>query len=158
MQALPAVNAASLATALPTRSISQQSYESAGVPVDPKKLKVTDFSRVTAEHVQGLGLQLLAGRHLSSSDVVTPEPSVALVNEAFAHANWPNQSALGKMFIFSGESGMNVNYTVVGVVSTAHQFGPDAASHPEIYLPGHRMAKMSLVVRTAGDRYRWQMQ
>ena len=58
---------------------------------------------------------------------------------------------LEKVFIFGGEGGKEVRYTVVGIVSNEHQFGPDAATHAQIYLPGHHMQGMSLVVRVAGD-------
>lgn len=149
---LPGVQAASLATALPMRSISEQSYELPGVPTDPNKPKVSDFARVTAGHVKALGLHLLAGRDLAESDVNAVRPDVALVNEAFARANWPNQNPLGKVIVFGGEDGKNVNYRVVGVVGNAHQFGPDATPHIEMYLPSrHVMQNMSLLVRTTGD-------
>jgi putative ABC transport system permease protein len=151
VQQLPGVEAASLATALPMRSISEQSYELPGVPSDPNKMKVTDWARVTEQHVQALGLHLLAGRNLMHDDVYAARPDVALVNEAFARANWPGQKPLGKVFVFGGEDGRNINYRVVGLVSNAHQFGPDATPHPEVYFPSHHMQNMSLVVRTPGD-------
>jgi predicted permease len=151
VQQLPGVKAASLATALPMRSISEQSYELPGVPSDPNKMKVTDWARVTDQHVQALGLHLLAGRNFTHDDVYAARPDVALVNEAFGRANWPAQNPLGKIFVFSGENGKNVNYRVIGLVGDTHQFGPDAAPHPEVFLPSHHMQNMSLVVRTAGD-------
>ncbi len=151
VQQLPGVAAASLATALPMRSISESSYELPGVPFDPNKMKVTDWARVTDQHVQALGLHLLAGRNLTQEDVYALRPDVALVNKAFAQGNWPGQNPLGKIFVFGGEDGKNVNYRVVGLVSNTHQFGPDAAPHPEIYLPSHHMQKMALVVRSSGD-------
>jgi len=148
---LPGVRAASLTTALPMRSISEASYQIAGVPTDPNKVKVTDWSRVTDEHVQAVGMHLLRGRDLSRQDVLASTPDVALVNDAFARANWPHQDAIGKVFIFGGEQGKEVRYRVVGIVSNEHQFGPDAATHAQIYLPSHHMQGMSLVVRVAGD-------
>ncbi len=151
VQRLPGVKAASLATALPMRSISEQSYDLPGVPTDPKKMKVTDWTRVTAGHVKALGLHLLAGRDLTDEDVFAARPDVALVNGAFARANWPNQNPLGKVIVFGGEDGKNINYRVVGVVTDAHQFGPDAAPHIEMYLPSHHMRNMSLLVRITRD-------
>ena len=147
----PGVQAASLSTALPMRSISESSYELPGVPNDPNKMKTTDWSRVTDQHVEALGLHLLAGRNLTRADVYAPKPDVALVNDAFARANWPGQNPLGKVFIFSGEEGKYMNYRVVGVVSNAHQFGPDATPHTEVYIPSRHMQSMLLLVRTHGD-------
>jgi putative ABC transport system permease protein len=151
VQHLPGVRAASLTTALPMRSISEQSYQIPGVPTDPNKMKVTDWARVTDKHVDAIGMRLLRGRSLTRQDVLASMPDVALVNDAFARANWPHDDAIGKAFLFSGEDGKDVRYTVVGVVSNEHQFGPDTATHAQIYLPGHHMQGMSLVVRAAGD-------
>lgn len=146
IQQLPGVRAASLATALPMRSISEQDYLLPGDPKNPVKPKVTDWSRITDEHVDAIGMRLLKGRNITHNDVFTAQPNVALVNETFARVNWPGQNPLGKIVIFN-----NTNYAVVGVVSDEHQFGPDAAPHLQIYVPGHHMQKMSLVVRTTGD-------
>ena len=151
VQVLPGVKAASLATALPMRRIDERSYRLPGDPQDPKKFKVTDWSRITAEHVQAVGMRVIQGRNITRQDVDTAQPNVALVNEAFARANWPGQNPLGKTVLFSSEQGKEMNYTVVGVVSDEHQFGPDSAPHIQIYLPGRHMQTMLLVVRTAGD-------
>jgi predicted permease len=146
VQHLPGVQAASLSTALPMRSISEESYELPGVPSDPDKMKVVDWSNVTEQHVDALGLHLLRGRNLTRADVTAAAPDVALVNEAFAKANWPNQNAIGKVFLFH-----SWKPRVVGVVGDIHQVGPDQAPHIEVYIPGHRMQSMQLVVRTIGD-------
>lgn len=148
---LPAVEAASLASALPMRTISERNYGLPGVAVDPTKLKVTDWARVTEGHTRALGLRLLSGRDLTRADVEAPHPDVALVNELFARATWPNENPLGKVFTFAGEDGKEMNYKVVGLVSSAHQFGPDSDSHPEVYLPSRHMQSMLVLVRTAGD-------
>jgi hypothetical protein len=60
IQRLPGVRAASLATALPMRSISEQSYRLPGDPENPAKPKVTDWSRVTDEHVRAIGMRIRA--------------------------------------------------------------------------------------------------
>ncbi len=151
IQALPGVRAASLATALPMRSISEQSYNLPGIAVDPNKMKVTDWSRVTEDHVKAIGMRIVKGRDITHQDVFTAQPNVGLVNETFARVNWPGQDPLGKTVLFDSEQHKQASYTVVGVVSDEHQFGPDSAPHLQIYLPGHHMDKMSLVVRTAGN-------
>jgi putative ABC transport system permease protein len=151
VQHLPGVLSTSLSTALPMRSISESSYQLPGKPVDPQRPAVTDWSRITEDYVKAIGLRLLRGRDLTRDDVLASEPNVALVNSAFARANWPNQDPLGKVFSFGGEHGKQINFAVVGVVSDEHQFGPDSAPHTEIYLPSNQMRAMSLAVRTASD-------
>jgi putative ABC transport system permease protein len=151
VQQLPGVHAASLATALPMRSISEQSYRLPGDPENPAKPKVTDWSRITNEHVAAVGMRVVQGRDFTPQDVFAAHPNVALINEAFARTNWPGQNPLGKTVLFNDEQGKETGYTVVGLVSDEHQFGPDSAPHLQMYLPGHHMRSMLLVVRTAGD-------
>jgi putative ABC transport system permease protein len=151
VQHLPGVLSASLSTALPMRSISESSYQLPGKPVDPQRPTLTDWSRITDGYLRTIGLRLLRGRDLTRDDVAAAKPNVALVNSAFARANWPNQNTLGKIFMFAGQHGKQVNFTVVGIVSDEHQFGPDSTPHTEIYLPSNQMRTMSLAVRTASD-------
>jgi putative ABC transport system permease protein len=96
-------------------------------------------------------MRIVKGRDLTREDILTAQPNVLLVNEAFARANWPGQDPLGKAVIFGSEANKDLEYRVVGIVSDEHQFGPDAAPHLQIYIPGHHMQQMSLVVRTTGD-------
>lgn len=151
IQRLAGVRAASLATALPMRSISESGYRLPGDPENPVKAKVTDWSRITDEHVNAIGMRILAGRDLTRADMLAAQPNAALVNETFARVNWPGQNPIGKTVLFTNEQGKEANYTVVGVVSDEHQFGPDSAPHLQIYIPSHHMQQMLLVVRTVGD-------
>jgi putative ABC transport system permease protein len=151
VQQLPGVRAASLATALPMRSISEQGYRLPGDPEHPTRAKVTDWSRITDEHADAIGMRILTGRNITREDVFTARPNVVLVNEAFARTTWPAQNPLGKTIIFDDEQHTSATYMVIGMVSNEHQFGPDTAPHLQIYLPGHHMQEMSLVVRTAKD-------
>jgi len=151
IQRLPGVRAASLATALPMRSISESGYRLPGDPENPAKPKVTDWSRITGDHVNAIGMRLLQGRNITRADVLTAQPGVVLVNETFARENWPRQNPIGKTVLFKSEQRKETAYTVVGVVSDEHQFGPDSAPHPQIYIPGHHMQQMWLVVRTTAD-------
>jgi putative ABC transport system permease protein len=151
VQHLPGVRAVSLSTALPMRTINEQSYQLPGIPEDRNKPLVTDWARVTAGHVKAVGMRILRGRDFEPADMLALQPHVALVNEAFAKANWPNQQPLAKQFLFANEQGKEIPYSVVGVVSDEHQFGPDTATHTQIYLPGHHQQSSSLVVRSSGD-------
>ena len=101
--------------------------------------------------MQALGLHLVQGRNLTRADVEAAKPTVTIVNESFARANWPNQNALGKVIVFSGDGRDDLNYKIVGIVGNVHQMGPDAESRIEVYIPDHQMQTMSLLVRTSGD-------
>ena len=123
VQRVPGVQAASLTTTLPMRRINEQSYALPGVPIDPNHLKVTDWARVTDDDVQTLGFHLLRGRNFTPEDVAKEQPDTALVNAAFARANWPSQDAIDKRFFFPGENGKDVTYTITGVIGDAHSSG-----------------------------------
>jgi ABC-type antimicrobial peptide transport system permease subunit len=61
-----------------------------------------------------MGLRVLDGRWLDSTDVATSVP-VTVINESFARRMWPGQSAIGK-HITSSWSGTPVAIEVVGVL------------------------------------------
>jgi putative ABC transport system permease protein len=100
---------------------------------------------------KNLVFTLVRGRTFNQSEVRSRQPAVAVVNETFVRQNWPNGNAIGKVILFGGERGGTVRFSVIGIVGDEHQFGPDEASHPEMYLPGHHLQDMILLVRTAGD-------
>ncbi len=147
---LPGVSAATLTDALPMRSITQTSYGLEGKTAKPGEELITDLAHVEGGYLETLGLKLFRGRTIETHDVLTNQ-LVALVNQAFAQENWPKQDALGKSVYFGSGKGKSTRYSVVGIVSDERQFGPDAPSHTQVYLPQHGLQSAILVARTTGD-------
>jgi putative ABC transport system permease protein len=145
------IESAALTTALPMKSVSQSSFEIPGRPKEKDKIPVTDWARVSDGYFETLKMQVREGRTFTRAEVVSPEPEVAVVNEAFARKFFPGEKVLRKQVRFANEKGAATTYQVVGVVANEHQMGPDNELGAEIYLPGQHLNDMLLVARTVGN-------
>jgi putative ABC transport system permease protein len=78
---------------------------------------------------------------------------VAVINETFARAYWPDQSALGHRLQFGGAT--QPWRTIVGVVRDVRERGHEVEMKPGTYIPYAQNLTSwfpeSLVVRTTGD-------
>jgi putative ABC transport system permease protein len=108
-------------------------------------VKQAFFRTVTPGYLETMGMKLLAGRTVDSSDRAETQP-VALVNRTFSRLAWPERDPLGQRFsIYGGR----LELLVVGVVGDVHFGGPASPPKPEFYLP-HAQASysaMTVVVR-----------
>ena len=89
---------------------------------------------------------LVRGRLFASTDR-SGAPKVALINEAAAHAFWPDQNPVGKRVGINGESAR-----VIGIVGDVRQF-IDSLAKPEVYLPYAQSptSQMMIFVGVSGD-------
>ena len=96
--------------------------------------------------------QLIEGRLLEESDG-RDAPLVAVINETFARAYWPDESALGHRLQFGGAT--QPWRTIVGVVRDVRERGYELAMKPGTYIPYAQNLTSwfpeSLVIRTTGD-------
>ena len=117
-------------------------FEGRETPINQAPL--VDASIVTPEYFQLLGTTLLRGRLFSESDN-EKVPGVAVINEAFARAYWPNENPVGKRLKLptpGNRSSLSWN-TVIGVLADARTESLADSSVPQMYL--------SLYQRTAKD-------
>jgi putative ABC transport system permease protein len=73
--------------------------------------------------------RVLRGREFTTNDNLQ-SPRVLIVNEAAARRYWPNEDAIGKTVITSGEP-----WTIVGIVHNVKQQDWQAIPREEIYFP-----------------------
>ncbi len=125
---------------------------------DPERLRdgqgpLVEFSRVSGDYFEAMGIRLLAGRHLAADDSVAARPGT-IINEEMARQLWPDENPVGKRYSFRTDP---PNWmTVVGVVEDVRQWGPYSRARAEHYLPytapgwasGQRMY---LIVKTEFD-------
>jgi len=98
------------------------------------------------------GIQLLEGRDFTNADSAQTVP-VAIVDEEFARAFWPGESALGKRVATSGDLEKGPFQTIVGVVAHTLRNGARDRGEGQLYLPLLQDAQSILyfVVRGSGD-------
>ena len=120
-------------------------------PVPSEETRVVAaYKVITPGYLDAIGLPLVRGRDISSSDVADGEP-VALVNQAFVDEFMNGEEPVGTPLIrVSG----NLWATVVGVVGNMRQEGPLSEPYSEVYVPlaqSSWASAMSFVVRTATE-------
>jgi predicted permease len=111
---------------------------------------------VSAGYLRTLGIELLAGRDVASTDR-RETPRVALVSERLAQRMWPGTDPVGRQLL-PGRDPDAPAITVVGVVAEARHrtLAPDpqsATEDPDLYLPLSQApaASLALVARTSLD-------
>jgi predicted permease len=93
-----------------------------------------------------LGVPVVAGRAFGASDR-TGGPLVAIISEAAARRDFPNESAIGKLVKYQGAW-----REIVGVVGDVKFSKLSADDQASIYTPAaQRLGGMDIVVRTRGD-------
>jgi predicted permease len=102
---------------------------------------------VLPSYHETLGIPLLMGRLLSSSDAADAHP-VVLVSESLAQENWPGESPLGRTIRLNEE-----DWTVVGVVGDVSQGSLRSEADPTLYVSTAQFPResLTLVARTSVD-------
>jgi predicted permease len=129
-QAVPGVESASLTTAVPlTFIISNSNFVHEERAKQPGVQRVrTDIYAVGPQFFTTMGIPFLNGEEFR-----VDQPSAAraaIVNDAFARAAFPDQSAIGRIVIGDGK-----RLEIVGVVTTAKSRTIGETPRPSIYLP-----------------------
>jgi predicted permease len=153
LAALPGVQHAALATAVPTFGTAPQfvSPESpaAGTPPNPVPASMND---VSPDYFGSAGIALVRGRAFTPADR-QGAPAVAIINETMARLLWPGQDPLGRRVNVGGNNRPGP-HEIVGVVrdsQPATNFTPNQAM--EIYRPIAQAPTHwpALLVRAAGE-------
>jgi predicted permease len=151
VQALPGVVSAGFTSGAPlvmkgdmTRILPENT-----AVASPNQGALTVNSRaVSPGYLSTIGLPLLRGRHLTTTD--TPDsPSVVLINAALARKFWPDrEDPVGQRFRVGSADGPW--FTVIGVVGDMKQTGVDLPATPEMYFSCFQLGRGAahLVVRT----------
>jgi putative ABC transport system permease protein len=92
---------------------------------------IIERSRVTPEYFHLVGIPLLRGRLFNEFDIDTAQ-QVAIVNEAFAYAYWPNGDAIGKRFKSTKPDSPWI--TVIGVIANARTQSLTQTAVPQLYM------------------------
>lgn len=109
---------------------------------------VAEESKVTPQYFSVLGFTLKRGRVFNDSDNDTA-PQVAVVNEAFARAYWPNDDAIGKFFKSAKPNSPWI--CIVGVIADARTESLAQVNVPKIYRSLYQSGAKHLAIFLRGS-------
>jgi putative ABC transport system permease protein len=109
----------------------------------------SEWSNVTADFLQTMGISLLRGRFFDEHDTAEA-PSVIVISETAAEGFWPGENPIGKRLSF-GADGNGPWCQVVGIVRSTRNAGLDQPPRPHVYAPVEQVLAPSnfLLVRSA---------
>jgi putative ABC transport system permease protein len=133
VEALPGVQAASVASGLPIDNWAGMGFvrEDDSHPA-PELMPDANYLVIAPQYFRTMGIPLRAGRTFSDGDTEESQ-RVVIVNEELARRNWPGQDPIGKRLRSQGDKMPWL--TVVGVARNVRTNGPDADFQAELYIP-----------------------
>ena len=118
-----------------------------GQGAKPDAATLVEGPRVTPEYFQLVGIPLLRGRLFNEFDTDT-SPQIAVVNEAFARAYWPNGDAIGKRFKWTKPGSPWI--TIVGEIANARTQSLAQKEVPQLYLNIYQLPAKHLAIFMRG--------
>jgi predicted permease len=116
LQNKPGVESVSLASSLPTTGSLRFTYQVDGrAPIEIERRPAVNAVLVDSDYFRVWRVEARQGRVFTDADGFTAQP-VVLINQAFAHAAWPQEDPIGKRLELFGTRGTGFLGTVVGVV------------------------------------------
>jgi putative ABC transport system permease protein len=148
--ALPGVTSVGAVDNLPLGGSDVHSFGIMGRSAwDPGDEPSGEFSVVTPQYFNAIGISLTKGRYFTKGDG-GETPKVAIINDAVATRYWPQEDPLGKHITIDFEREPR---EIVGVVGNVRHLGIDKQEPQQVYIPHSQSggAAMYLVVRTTSD-------
>ena len=162
VRALPNVDGSALAFGRPlSENGMRTTFErSDRPPSTPDKRTVADVRVVTPGFFSTLGIPIVAGRGIQTSDAPNA-PQVVVVSQAFVRQYFPNESPIGKRITLGWGRQRSENKTdtvtaggeIVGVAGDVKALGASEAAPSTIYVPFYQapFTDVSLLVRSTAS-------
>src|SRR5262249_5669370 len=151
LKAVPGIEAASVATAIPVGFGNLKSFEIEGRPNPYDGGDAVQVLAAGSNYFRVLEASAISGRDFNDADQMTGVP-VAIVNQSFAARFFSGEEPLGKRLRTPGGNGAGEGRTVVGVVPNMMQ-GDATRQHfqPVIFVPFRQQpaGRRFFLVRTA---------
>jgi putative ABC transport system permease protein len=135
LTALDGVTEAAAISLLPLSGLlNTLDYRAAGLP-EPLRDEIPQahFRMVTPAYFRVMGIRLVAGREFEEADRETTR-RVAAISQTLARRHWPGASAIGEHIIVGRDA-----LEIVGVCADVKQFGLEAGSSADLYVPLRQM-------------------
>jgi putative ABC transport system permease protein len=155
LEALPGVRSVSLSVNVPFG----QSRTGWGLDIEGKVVPPgqedpgAGYHNGSESYFRTMGIALQRGRNFDATDVST-SPLTAVISDAFAAENWPNEDPLGKRFRAAAANRPWI--TVIGVVGSVRHHALELDPQPDFYMCDCQETSrvVYLVARTDGDAVR----
>src|SRR4029078_2070987 len=155
---LPGVQSTAIAYDHPLTANWGESFEIEGQVLAPDARRPNaNFNPIGPDYFSTMGMQLVSGRAFNQQDDHN-HPSVAIINETFVRAHFPNENPLGRKIRVSQPARVwrdqnLVWFEIVGVVRDVKSSGLQAATEPTYYLPSAQvpLQDMTLLIRTSSE-------
>jgi len=98
-------------------------------------------------YFETMHIPILEGRDFRQSDAVD-NPTVAIVNKAFADHFFPGKSALGKRLGRGGGNDAKLTVEIIGVVANSLYEGPREGVHRQVFVPNWGKNSAAFYVRS----------
>jgi putative ABC transport system permease protein len=120
-----------------------------GKITNPVNAPQVEVNTITPQYFSTMGIPRIAGRDFALSDNRDAIPAI-IVNDAFAKATWPHESAIDKRVQLPGDDQW---WTVVGIVGDTKHFALNETQLLQAYIPHAQRPQIftTLAVRTTGD-------
>lgn len=158
--ALPGVESAAFSNGMPLAQTADTSFAIVGRPKpEPGQQPQTMLYFTSPDYLRTMGIRLIKGRFFTTQDT-QGSPLVAVIDEAFARQQFPDEEPLGQRI--AGDGKENPDAEIVGVVGHVKHFGLDAEERvqPQLYVSynqapdaafGFLAARTNLIIRTTAD-------
>jgi putative ABC transport system permease protein len=161
MRAMPGVDAAALASAIPFDQGQFGTVFRIAGRADPESAAGATLLGVTRGYFATMGTPIVEGREFTDADGMR-SPRVAMVSDRTARRYWGSESPIGKRIRFTdqrqfmiGADGEEPFFTIVGVVGDTRFASLTAEVPAMLYVPlSHYwdVESLRVVLRTAGER------
>jgi len=147
VRSLPGVEAAAVSAFHPLDPGFTNSFVIVGGEAEFGTYPEIRIRYISPDYLETLGLQLLAGRSVSTGDVASA-PAVGLINRAAAERYFGSTDPVGQQLRWYG-----ITRRVVGVVEDERFLGLDVDPGPAAYVPIAQGAQLqaTLIVRTSAN-------
>jgi predicted permease len=123
-------------------------------PFENQKQRIgnADFVAATDGYFRTLGIPLIRGRMFDGRDAMDA-PHAALITQSLARERFADRDPLGRTIEFGNMDGDLKLLTIVGVVADTHEYGPDGAPRPTVYVSLFQRprSEISVTMRCMGE-------
>jgi predicted permease len=150
LAAAPAIDRAAIVSRLPLGGArGADAVEIEGRPLVPGKPIIIDQRHITPDYFQAMGIRVLRGRVLASTDDSRAE-LVTLINRTMADRYFPNADPIDKRVRTTGGFGSGQWLRIVGIVDDVRHVALSRPPVPEMYRPFAQLpvGDFAVVVKT----------